>query len=117
MSSSYAAVGFDVIPEGSYGPEWTRESNVSVRHLPYANKDDVQFGTLGNEELHLRARVASLTNLNTLKSARDGTSRTLNFEGDSYANSYLIDVGRERRLGVSSAIFYEADLSFVRIST
>ena len=118
MGSSYGGASFDVIPEGTvYGPEWTRESNVAVRHIPYGTKDDVQFGTIGNERLHLNARIASLTTLNTLKSARDGTARTFNFEGTAFANTYLTNVGRERRFGVSSAIFYEAELEFTRVST
>lgn len=117
MASSYAAVTFDIMMDDVFGPEWTRESNVSVRHIPYANIDDVQFGKLGNERLRVRARVSTLANLNTLKNARDGTARTFGFEGTNFANTYLIDVTNERRMGGSSAVLYEFEAEFMRIST
>lgn len=118
MSSTYAGVTFGVrVESGAWAPHWRQPSNISVRHIPYSNLDDVQSGGRGNFRLEVLARVTSLANLVTLQSSVDLTARTLTLEGTAYTTTYLIEVGQPRRIARTGVDHWEVPLTFMRGGT
>jgi hypothetical protein len=80
-----------------FWPGWEQKSTVSVRHIPYSDTDDIQFGGLGNFQLTVQAEVSSSANVITLRGSVDGVARTLgDFRGNSYTNCYLTDISEIR---------------------
>lgn len=81
-----------------FWPHWENEPNVSVRHIPGGNTDDVQFGGRGYGKLTVKCYVTSDADVSTLQSSVDGTGRTLgSYNGSDYTNSYLTKISDLRR--------------------
>lgn len=92
-----------------------QEPNVSVRHIPYANRDLVQFGGRGNYTLTIPVRVDNNNDVSTFQSLVDGNPHTLVYNGVTYNNVYLIRVGKIEQMGIGTANpNWTAELSFIR---
>lgn len=111
---TYAGVTFKVVLEPQdFRPVWTRQANISVRNIPYANKDNVQSAGQGNFRMTVTAVIAADADLATLQAAVGVTGRTLTdlFE-TNYNNTYLLAVDNPRRQTARQYIW--ADLTFMR---
>ena len=97
---TYAGITFEVMAEGQWRPCWHREQSVSRRHLPGSNKDDVQFGGLGNWRIAVTASLTDDDDATTLYAAVGPTLRALTDflgAGDDYANVMLSGVSSPKR--------------------
>ena len=79
---------------------WEREANVTVRNIPYANKDNVQSAGPGNPKLTLRIKVDADADMDTLLASVGTTARTLTnlyTVGNDFSNVYLIEISDMQR--------------------
>ena len=90
--STYAGVTFEILADdGVWRRGWEQEEQISVRHIPYANRDDVQSGGRGNLQVTVPAYLTDTMDVATLRSAVGQTPRYLtDLYGYGYSNVYLI---------------------------
>jgi len=82
---SYGGVAFRTVQDG-WLPLPTKEPNWESSHIPYTNKDDVQFGGLGNEKLSVDVAFESAAAFASMEAflasaAAAVTGRTLTWWG------------------------------------
>lgn len=98
--ATYAGVTFDVVYESAdyadYMPEFEDEQRVVENAILGGNGNDIQFLGCVNARLRVRALVASVADLATLKAARGATLRTLNYRAANVLNVLLLQVGRRQ---------------------
>jgi hypothetical protein len=111
--STYANATFYArIPDG-LRPGWEQEPNISVRHLPFANQDDMQAMGRGNYRLTVPARLDDDSAIGLLQAAVGATARTLtDYYGATYSNVYLVAVSNPQRLTGQTTWF--VNLEFLR---
>lgn len=115
MSSYNGATFLCRIPDG-FRPDWEQEPNVNRRHIPYANRDDVQGGGRGNLRITIPAKISDDSGLALLRAAVGVTKRTLaDYYGTNYTNTMLVAVRSPRRLANTAEWF--VDLDFEREGT
>ena len=88
-----------------FRPGWEREANVTVRNIPYANKDDIQHGGYGSKRLTVDIVILEDSGMASLQASAGGTARTLTnlfASADDYTNVYLISVANIRRHDASA---------------
>lgn len=90
------------IPAKIFTDQPEQDPNVTLRHIPYANFDNVQFAGRGNWKLAFTARVDNNSDVATLQSSVDGTARTLVYAGVTYNNVYLIRASKPMRYAIGS---------------
>ena len=99
--ATYNSVTFNELAEGSmFRPYWEREANMSIRHIPYGGKDNVQSAGLGNPKLVVQILVLSDANMDTLIASVGATARTLTnlfVASNDFGNVYLIGLDSVRR--------------------
>jgi hypothetical protein len=100
MASSYAAVTFDPWRQGNFIDLWNQSPNIVKRHVPGANRDDVQAAGRSNFTMALTAILTASADINTLMTSVGTSGRTLNLEGLSYTGVRLIRAGPVQKLGV-----------------
>lgn len=113
--STYAGITFRAKVSGSQRPHWERAANISRRHIPYANKDDIQDAGQGNWTLSTEVVLAADADIVTLQAAVGLTLRTLVIWGDTYTNTMLTGISNIRR--IATAQVWWATLSFEREGT
>jgi hypothetical protein len=103
MSASFGSATFEInLSNSKNRPEWKREPKTSVRPIPYAAVDDVQFGTPGPKWIECDIYVSSDASWNLLRGYEaDGTPRNLTgfyaaSGGSSFTNIYLMKLDGER---------------------
>lgn len=117
--AAYGGRSFNVYQQGSgLLPQWTRESNVTVRHYAGGAKDNIQFGGQGNYKMEVQAyvppSVATSTEVASWQALVNGTARTLSsLWGQTFNNVYLIGVGEAQWHGIEN--FYTIPLTFMRL--
>lgn len=114
---TYNAVTFqEILDQDVYRLHWAQENNVSIRHIPYSNQDDVQFGGRGSFTVTVEVLLLADADLTALQAIQgDGTARSLTLYSTVYANSYLMRVGDARRFDAQAA--WRVALSFLRAGT
>lgn len=113
---SYASVTFSELLEPPiYRAHWRQEPNVSIRHLPYSNTDDVQFGGRGSHRVTVEVLIQADADIDAIRASVDSTARTLTLYSTSYPNTYLIDVGTPKRF--DSQAVWRVTLTFLRAGT
>ena len=111
--AQYNSVVFSVIGESGLYQEWVQEPNVTVRHIPYSNQDDVQTAGRGNFTVTVGVLLETAGALAALQASVGSTARTLyEFLGATHASVLLVGVSDARRYGSSNKIL--ATLSFNR---
>ena len=112
---TYAGVTLIFLTTRVQGPSWAQTPNIVVRHIPYANRDDVQSLGLGNPQLHVTASIADDADMATLQAAVGTVARTLgDYQGTSWTNTYLIGVANPTRAPSGR---WHATLDFMRGGT
>ena len=113
---TYNAVTFGELAENSmFRPAWERENNVTIRNIPYGNKDNIQGAGLGNPRITVRILVSSDANMATLQTSVGSTARTLTnlfYTGNDYSNTYLVNLTDIQRHDVSTT--WTATATFMR---
>lgn len=91
---SYGGVTFSVVKvDGFVRPEWTRQAAITVRRVPYANKDDIQSAGLGNATITVDIDSTSAGAVAALVALQGVTKRTLtDLFGTNHSNVMLLDV-------------------------
>ncbi|HEY8742032.1 MAG TPA: hypothetical protein VIU62_02970 [Chloroflexota bacterium] len=119
---SFAAVVFDVIVDNadSLVPQWEVKSNVSVRHVVGANRDDVQFGGQANPTLTgLKIWLTNDTAIFTLRAAIGvpGTLvlPSLTIPPGTIASAVLTEVGQPLRYTSTDGSLWEVPVSFMNL--
>jgi hypothetical protein len=112
---SYSTVSFTERTEGGMRPEWVQERNITRRHIPYSNLDDVQDTGRGNHRITVQVNLASDAALTNLKAMQNMTARTLTLWGTVYANTYLVGLRNPRR--AAHFEYLSVELEFERLGT
>lgn len=110
--ATYAGVTFTPLRDNAWPDRWHRPANVTRRHIPYANKDDVQSAGLSNDTVTLTALLTADADIATLYAAVGVTKRTLNVWSTNYGNTMLTGMSKPRRHVVDEA--WLVDLTFER---
>jgi hypothetical protein len=112
----YNSVTFTLQPtDKMFRPGWEREANVSVRNIPYANKDDIQHGGYGSKRLTVDIVVLDDSGIANLQASVGSTARTLTNlfgTGDDYTNVYLLSLTGIRRHDVQAV--WTATATFIQ---
>ena len=114
--ATYNGVTFNELAvDRMWRPYWEREANVTVRNIPYGNKDDVPSAGMGNPRLALAVLVSADADMDTLLASVGATGRTLTnlyTSGNDYSNVRLIECREMRRH--DAAATWTAQLVFMR---
>ena len=114
--ATYAGITFnELATDRMWRPYWEREANVTVRNIPYGNKDDVQSAGMGNPKLTLQVMLTADADMDTLLAAAGPTGLTLTnlfVSGNDYNNVRLIECSSMRRHDASAT--WTAQLTFMR---
>lgn len=101
---SYGGVPFRVTSETNRYPHWTRTANITRRHIPYSDTDDVQAAGLGHFRITVEILGEVSTDLLTLVSMIGVTGRALDdFGGSNYTNVMLTNLTPITRWSVGDA--------------
>ncbi len=110
---TYNSVGFDVVMDGDWRPEWEQEANINREHFPWTNKDDVQALGRGNYRITLTALIDSDADAAALRSSVGVTTRTLtDLFGTTYTGVMLVGYRRPRRHELEE--LWQVELEFER---
>lgn len=114
MADNYSGVTVSaVLPTDGWVPMFAQAPNITSRHIPSANFDDVQAAGRGNFELTVTVQLQSSSDLSTLLSMVGTTLRTLVLYGVTYANTALIKVANVKQRGIAAGGgYYRADCTF-----
>lgn len=100
----YGGVPFLVISDTNRYPDWTRAGNISRRHIPYSDTDDVQAAGLGHFRIMVEILVEVPTDLQILIGYVGATGRALDdFAGSDYSNVLLTSLTQISRWSVGDA--------------
>ncbi len=100
----YGGVPFQIISPTNIYPDWTRAPNISRRHIPYSDTDDVQAAGLGHFRITVEILVEVPADLQTLISFQGVTGRALDdFGGSNYTNVLLTSLTQITRWSVGDA--------------
>lgn len=111
---TYAGISFYVARKGDTTRYWERESHVSRRHIPYGNRDDVQYGGKGHWRWTGQIYVESEAAYAALEAASGTTTgRTLtDFLGETKSDVRLNSVTAPDRLVKAGAIYCDVEFEY-----
>ena len=111
--ASYAGVTFSERYNSGRLALWRPVRNLSERHYPHSNANNVQDGGLSNYTLTVLAYLTDEADLAALLAAQGITGRTLVYRGVTYNNVLLWEVGEAQELQ-SAGTDFEVSLEFRR---
>ena len=111
--ASYAGVTFSERYNSGRLSLWRPVRNLSERHYPHSDKNNVQDGGRSNDPLTVLAYLTSESDLATLMAAQGITKRTLVYRGITYTGVILWAVGEPQEMQ-STGTNIEVSLEFRR---
>ena len=113
---TYASTTFGVeMTRSRFIPLFSRAQLVNVEHIPGSDEDDVQYGGLAYGTCKMRAQFDTYAEYLAIVAARNTTRRTLTYNGRSYTNVLLLQVGAAEEHAEHEGLI-TADLEFMQVS-
>lgn len=111
---TYNGVSFDVLStDRSMRPHWERETVWASQHIPFSDRDDLQYGGRSHERIVLPVLVQGDEAMAALRESV-GVCRTLfGLFGTDYQNVVLKRVGEQRRSPTQA--LWTAQLEFEKV--